>query len=416
MAIMNLCGQKDLGEIKVRSGISNGPVAEVGKGNRTRAILSLAVVGLLSGCIPQTHASDSAPLSVAPVRTVAPAPAAAPVRHAAAATTPVAPPSSQMPVVPPAVSRARAILDARLETLGRAFDGRVALAVRDVESGWTSSYNGNAHMPQQSVSKFWVALTAMEQVDRGVLNLDQRVVVGREDLTLFHQPIAALVNRGAYQTTLGDLLYRALTQSDNTANDMVLRQAGGPEAIRTFLERHRIAGVRFGPGERLLQSQTAGLDWKQEYSIGNAFTAARSKLPMAVRRAALDRYLADPVDGATAVGIVDGLTKLKKGQLLSPESTRRLLSIMSNTRTGPQRLKGGLESGWTLAHKTGTGQNLSGTTAGYNDVGIMTAPDGRSYAVAVLIGRTSQSIPERWKLMNETVRAVIDYHRNLQGH
>jgi beta-lactamase class A len=312
------------------------------------------------------------------------------------------------------VVRARAILDARLASLGRTFGGHVGLAVRDVQTGWTSAYNGSAPMPQQSVSKFWVALTALEKVDRRELDLTRQIVITRSDLTLFHQPIAQFVKGDGYKTTLSDLLFRALTQSDNTANDAVLRSAGGPDAVRNFLARHNIQGVRFGPGERLLQSHTAGLSWRQEYAIGRAFEAARSALPLKTRQAALERYLADPIDGATAIGLVDGLTKLKRGQLLSPASTHRLLQIMSNTKTGPQRLKGGLEPGWTCAHKTGTGQNLAGTTAGFNDVGIITSPDGQSYAVAVMIGRTSKGIPERWKLMNETVRAIIDYHRNVQ--
>ena len=33
---------------------------------------------------------------------------------------------------------------------------------------------------------------------------------------------------------------------------------------------------------------------------------------------------------------------------------------MANTQTGPNRLKGGLAPGWTLSHKTGTGQELGG--------------------------------------------------------
>ena len=31
---------------------------------------------------------------------------------------------------------------------------------------------------------------------------------------------------------------------------------------------------------------------------------------------------------------------------------------MGNTKTGANRLKGGLQPGWTLSHKTGTGQVL----------------------------------------------------------
>ena len=89
---------------------------------------------------------------------------------------------------------------------------------------------------------------------------------------------------------------------------------------------------------------------------------------------------------------------------------------MSNTRTGPQRLKGGLAPGWTLAHKTGTGQVFGGVQAGYNDIGIVTAPGGRSYAVAVMIRRTSAPNIERMRTMQETVRAVIDYHENMRGY
>ena len=104
---------------------------------------------------------------------------------------------------------------------------------------------------------------------------------------------------------------------------------------------------------------------------------------------AFERYIDDPVDGATPEGLTMGLARLQRGELLSRASTARLLSIMSQTRTGPQRLTGGLAPGWRIAHKTGTGQVLSGTQAGYNDIGILTSPEGRHYAVAVMIGRTS---------------------------
>jgi beta-lactamase class A len=102
--------------------------------------------------------------------------------------------------------------------------------------------------------------------------------------------------------------------------------------------------------------------------------------------------------------------------LLSPASTQRLLAIMSNTRTGPQRLKGGLAPGWRLAHKTGTGQVLGGVQAGYNDIGIVTSPEGRSYAVAVMIRRTAAPLGERMATMQNTVRSVIGFDQSLRGY
>lgn len=316
----------------------------------------------------------------------------------------------------PAEETARHILAAKIDQLGRAFNGDIGIAFEDVQTGWTTSFDGSTWFPQQSVSKFWVALTALSKVDRGDLDLDRPVTLHRDDLTVFHQPIRSLIlKEGGYTTTLDDLLHRQIQQSDNTANDFILWKAGGPEAVRRFLKDHGIEGVRFGPGERLLQSKTAGLEWKPEYSIGNAFFAARDRLPDSVRRAAFESYIADPMDGAMPLSIVHALAMLKKGELLSPASTNRLLGIMSHTRTGPQRLKGGLESGWTVAHKTGTGQVFHGEQAGYNDIGLLTGPDGNSYAVAVMIRRTSAPLGQRMQTMQEVVQAAIDYSHNLES-
>ena len=329
-------------------------------------------------------------------------------------------PAAQSAQIPPrpalaAESAAHRILDARVRELGRGFEGEVGIAVREIDSGWTTSWNGARYFPQQSVSKFWVALTAFAAIDDGALSPDRRVTIRREDLTLFHQPIAAQVDADGYTTTLDNLIFRALTQSDNTCNDAVLRQAGGPRAVRAMIERNRLEGVRFGPGERLMQSQIAGLQWQSNFSVGRAFYQARSGVPADRRRSAFEAYIQDPIDGATPEGLVDGLTRLRRGELLSRASTERMLAIMSQTRTGRQRLTGGLAPGWRIAHKTGTGQVLGATQAGYNDIGILTSPDGRHYAVAVMIGRTAAPIPARMALMQNVTRAVIAFDESLDG-
>jgi beta-lactamase class A len=309
-------------------------------------------------------------------------------------------------------SPAQRALAARIQQLARGFNGEVGIAVRDVETGWTTSWNGTRHFPQQSVSKFWVAVNALQTADAGQLDMTERVTLRRTDLTLFHQPIAQQIDADGFTTTLDNLLFRAMTQSDNTANDFLLRRGGGPEAVRAMLRRHGIEGVRFGPGERIMQSQIAGLQWTPAYSSGRAFYQARASVPLERRRELFNQYVADPVDGATPEGLVDGLARLRRGELLSPRSTDRLLSIMSQTRTGPQRLTGGLAPGWRIAHKTGTGQVLGATQTGYNDIGIITSPDGRHYALAVMIGRTSMPLPTRMALMQNVTRAAIEYHQS----
>lgn len=293
------------------------------------------------------------------------------------------------------------------------FSGKTGIAVMRIDDGgWLVGERLGDYFPQQSVSKLWVAMTILDQVDKGKLRLDQRVHIGTEDLAVFHQPLRdrVLANDGIDET-VSSLLEQAMATSDNTANDSLLRTAGGPDAVKAFLLSRNLGGIRFGPGERLLQSSIAGIAWKQEYSRGSRFETARSALPMSQRKAALDAYLADPMDGATPTGIANALARLSKGELLSNSSTQLLMQIMGRSTSGPNRLKAGVPYDWRFVHKTGTGQVLSAVSTGYNDVGIMTAPDGTRYAVVVMIGSTTVSIPQRMTFMQGISSATANYHR-----
>ncbi|HWC57172.1 MAG TPA: serine hydrolase [Sphingomicrobium sp.] len=332
---------------------------------------------------------------------------------ASAATKPASPKPVRpaAPVVRTPVVPAPQYISDRIDALGRAFDGRAGLAVKSIDDGWETGWKDNELYPQQSVSKLWVSITALDAVDHGRVSLDDKVTLTRSDLTVFHQPVRDLImGGGSYTTTLADLMVKAITTSDNTANDKLMRSVGGPKAVRAMIARKHLGAIRFYNGERALQSRIAGLIWSPSYSIGNAFFDARDALPSSVRRAAFNRYIEDPYDGAAPSAIVGALAKLKRGELLSPASTARRLDILAHTHTGPNRLKGGLESGWTLSHKTGTGQVLDGIQAGYNDIGILTGPDGRSYAVAVMIKKTSTPLSVRMTMMNNVVQAVIEQH------
>ena len=335
--------------------------------------------------------------------------AAAWVTASAATQAPAPAPASTRAMRP--VPLAPPYIRDRVNELGRGFDGRVGIAVRSIDEGWSTGWKADELYPQQSVSKLWVSIAAMDAVDKGKVSLDDSVTLTRDDLTVFHQPIRDLIMGGSgYTTTLADLMVKAITTSDNTANDKLMRSVGGPDAVRAMIREKHLGAIRFYNGERALQSRIAGLIWSPSYSIGNAFFEARNALPLSVRQSAFNRYVEDPYDGAAPSAIVNALARLKRGELLSPASTARLLDIMSNTHTGANRLKGGLAPGWVLNHKTGTGQELNGQQAGYNDIGILTAPDGRSYSVAVMIKLTSVPLPVRMTLMNNVVRAVITQH------
>ncbi len=294
---------------------------------------------------------------------------------------------------------------ANLERLSKSFPGDVGVAVFDVNDGWIASWQGERPFPQQSVSKVWAAVGLLDQVDRGMIDLGQSLTIGRQDLSVFNEPIQVLV-KPTFTTTLSDLLVRAIRDSDNAANDLVIQSAGGVRRIQAILALKGVAGVRLGMDEKHLQAVINGLNWKPEFAGTSALTLERSRLPMKLREATLANYVSHPIDGATPIGTVEGLAALGKGKLLSPASTERLIGIMDKVRTGKRRLKGGLEHGWMLAHKTGTGPDLRGASVGINDVGLLTAPDGHLYAVAVFIAHTRAGTPERLAFMQRVSELV----------
>jgi beta-lactamase class A len=320
-----------------------------------------------------------------------------------------APPPPTQRATPTQISQS---LDGYIHEVWRIFPGKTGVAVQKIDGGGVIGKRLDDFFPQQSVSKMWVAMTVLDQIDQGKLSLNQTVRITPDDLVVFNQPIEKRVrNEGYVDEPIINLLDIAITASDNAANDSLMRVAGGPDAVRAFIAKKGLGHIRFGPGERQLQTGIAGMSWQQQYSVGRTFYSARAQVPYATRKAAMDRYLADPIDGATPQAIAGALSRLAKGELLSPSSTRVLLDLMGRVKSGPNRLKAGVPSGWSFAHKTGTGQELPPISTGYNDIGIMTAPDGTRYAVVVMMSDTTATVPQRMEFMQSISRAVGYYHR-----
>jgi beta-lactamase class A len=319
--------------------------------------------------------------------------------------------SAPRPVVASAIPRPTAkpgppALQDKLEKLASHYGDPVGIAVSEVGSNWMAAVNGQGLFPQQSVSKTWVALTVMDQVDHGRLHLDDPVLMRPEDRSVFYEPIVGRIGRHGFQTTIGELLRRAIIDSDNAANDRLLGLVGGAGAVKSMLQAKGLGGIRIGAPEHVLQCWIAGLNWSPEIS-GWKFKAARANVPDAVRDAAQARYLADPPDGAEPAAVAQGLAALRGGKLLSAQSTDTLLQIMSEVRTGRSRLRAGLPPHWSIAHKTGTGPDWRGASVGINDVALLTAPDGRIYSVAVMIRQTSKPNSARHAFMHQVVQAVV---------
>lgn len=259
--------------------------------------------------------------------------------------------------------------------------------------------------------KLVVGFAELDAVDAGRQRLDDKVMVRTGDLSLYVQPLAKLVGRSGYQTTIGDLIRRAIIDSDSAAADYLISRLGGPSAVQAVLNARGLSGIRVDRDERHLQTEIVGLRWRPEYVDATKLDQAINAVPRAERGEAYARYQVDPRDSATPRGMSAFLFRLAEGDLLSKSSTEYVIRAMRECNTFPDRLKAGVASGWQIAHKTGTSGSWEGLIAATNDVGVLTAPDGSQISIAVFVADSRRSSAERAAIFARISAAVIaNYH------
>ncbi len=295
------------------------------------------------------------------------------------------------------------------------FSGRVGVCA--LQGTKQACLNSDQHFALQSVMKLLVCLAAMDAVDNKGWKLDDPITLRKQDLSLYVQPIADIVNaKGSFTTTIGDLIRRAIVDSDSAATDNLVSRLGGPQAVQAFLDRKHLTGVRFDRDERHLQTEIVGIAWRPEYVDAALLDRAIKAVPKETRDAANARYRKDLRDTATPIGMAQLLEALAGNKLLSPASSHYIIETMKQTATFPDRLKAGTNQagtnhGWTIAHKTGTSGTWRGVTVAVNDVALLQAPGGAIVSLVVFIGDTKASEKEAGALMASLAAATISRYR-----
>lgn len=304
-----------------------------------------------------------------------------------------------------------ATLEAKLKELAATHPGRVGICAQSASSR-PVCVNGGQRFSLQSVMKLVVGAAVMRAVDEGRMRLDDRMTLRREDLSVNIQPLADIVLRdGAFKTTIGDLVRRAVVESDSAATDFLIARLGDVSAVQALLDGAGLRGIRIDRTERQLQTEVTGLTWNPSFVDPEQLKAARAKVAEERRAAAFKAYIADPRDTATPLAMVTFLRKLVAGELLSPASTKQFLAIMSQTITFPDRLRAGTPAGWSVGHKTGTSHSFNGMNGVTNDVGLLTAPDQGFVAIAAFVAESRAPASERAAVIAGAARLIIEAYR-----
>ncbi len=134
---------------------------------------------------------------------------------------------------PAASSRsARHETAAAFRKLERKYDARLGVHAVDTGTGREISFHAGERFAYASTHKAFTAAAILDK--RSLSGLDKVITYRKEDL-LPHSPVTREhVEEGM---TLRALCAAALRQSDNAADNLLLRELGGPKALDAFLEK-----------------------------------------------------------------------------------------------------------------------------------------------------------------------------------
>lgn len=148
----------------------------------------------------------------------------------------------------------------KLEKLAsRARPGTFGIAVLDLKSGQSWSVNGDRAFPMMSVFKAPLGATVLAQVETHQISLEQTITITRADLRLGASKIAHELRGDRMTFTVGELLAGAVSHSDNTAADALVKLVGGPQAITSYLQAHGITGMHVDLDEGGVEHVFSGL-------------------------------------------------------------------------------------------------------------------------------------------------------------
>ncbi|WP_177176876.1 class A beta-lactamase [Faunimonas pinastri] len=295
----------------------------------------------------------------------------------------------------------RGDLQAQLDALAhKAEPGKFGISVLDLESGKRWGVDAGSAYPMMSVFKAPLGATVLAQADAGKISLSQHVTIRRADLRTGASRIAEEFRGEQMTFTVQELLVDAVSYSDNTAADALVRLIGGPQVITSFLEGHGIRGLHVDIDEGGVSHVFSGLGVAAQPPEGETKAEREHRLERGY-----DAYLSDPRNRSTPDAAVAFLQTLWNGRLLPTKSTKHLLDLLYG-QTKPSRLRAGIPAGVRLADKCGTSESLHGRTAAFNDIGIMTWPDGRTVIVAAFLTGSKASQAERNQLFADLAHDV----------
>ncbi|MBL7472217.1 class A beta-lactamase [Robertkochia sediminum] len=292
----------------------------------------------------------------------------------------------------------------KIEKLSERLVGRIGVASQEIGSDKKITINGDEQFVMASTYKVAIAVALLNRVDKGELKLTDLMDVEQETMVTGDGAIAVNFVHPGIKLSVANLIEAMITLSDNTATDACLKLAGGPEAVTKKMHSIGITELRVDRYTSEILRDFYGLPDKAYASVLAEAIAKDPTLASKQPLRNLEFEQEDPRDQSSPNAMLQLLLAVDSGKALSEKSREFLLATMSRTRTGSGRLKGLLPKGTPVAHKTGT---IGGVA---NDVGYVTLPDGRRFAIVVFTKSSTTTEADRDRAIAEVTRTLYDFY------
>lgn len=257
-------------------------------------------------------------------------------------------------------------LVAELGRIEAAVAGRLGVAIHDTSTGHRIGHRSDERFPLCSTFKVLACAAVLARVDAGQDSLDRRIRFEAADLVTY-SPVTK-DRTGGDGMTLAELCVAGITQSDNTAGNLILASLGGPAGVTAYARS-------LGDTATRLDRMETGLN---EASPG------------------------DSRDTTTPGAMTANLGALVLGTRLSGSSRDQLTAWLVANQTGGAKLRAGLPGHWRVGDKTGGGD--FGTT---NDVAVIWPPARPPVIVSVYLTGTTASFADRNAAIAGVGRATV---------
>jgi beta-lactamase class A len=263
----------------------------------------------------------------------------------------------------------------------KGFNGKVGVGISGIDFNEIFLYNDPTHFPMQSVYKVPLAIYILHRVELDALRLNQIVHIQRSKLDPeTWSPMMKDFTKENFDLTVADLLQYSVSKSDNNACDLLFELAGGTKPVHEYFQLKGVSDMAIDATEAEMHA-----DKNSQY-----------------------RNWCQPT------GMLTVLRNLYKGVWLNTSNTDLLLRLMTESENSPNRIRGKLPQGTIVAHKTGTGFSEKGTTSANNDVGIITLPNGKHYALVVFVSNYKGDVPMGEALIADISKMVWDYFNRIE--